>query len=123
MKKVSPQNDRIRAFRHAFNGFFFAVQKEVALQIHVLATVLVLILGGLLGCTATECIALVLCIALVWVAELLNTAIELLCNRITTDQDMQIKHVKDVSAAAVLIAVVFALVVGGIIFIPKLHVL
>lgn len=123
MKNVSPSNNRLRAFRHAFNGLFLAVQKESALKVHLLATVLVFILGGWFGCTATEWIALVSCIALVWVAELLNTAIERLCNRITIDQDLQIKHIKDISAAAVLIAVVFALVVGGIIFIPKLHVL
>ena len=58
--------------------------------------------------------------ALVFSLELVNTSIELLSDRITKEHDAEIGRVKDISAGAVLVAAVFALIAGVLIFVPKI---
>jgi diacylglycerol kinase len=77
-------------------------------------------LGFFLSLSMGEWIALVLCIALVLVAELLNTAIEYLCDALHPDLHPEIGRAKDVAAGAVLIAALAAMTVGAILFLPKL---
>lgn len=67
-----------------------------------------------------EIIALTCAIGIVWVAELFNTAIEKIMDLIYTERNSKIKFIKDLSAAAVLIAAVIAPAIGCIVFIPKL---
>ena len=64
--------------------------------------------------------SLPMCIALVWITELLNTAIENACDLISLDYNPLIKKVKDVSAAAVFVASCLALITGIILFLPDL---
>jgi len=63
---------------------------------------------------------IVIAIGLVWVAELFNTAIEKLCDMVCPEQHPQIKFIKDVSAAAVLVTAIIAMITGCIIFIPAM---
>jgi diacylglycerol kinase (ATP) len=56
------------------------------------------------------------CIALVWVAELLNTALEVLCDRVSREQDESIRRIKDVAAGAVLIAAIISVIVSAMVF-------
>lgn len=66
-----------------------------------------------------EAIAITFATGFVWTAELFNTSIEKLADKVTMEYNDTIKLVKDISAAAVLIASVAALITGLIIFIPK----
>ena len=65
-------------------------------------------------------ICIVFCIAFVWVTEMINTAIEKAMDFISTERHEQIRNIKDMAAGAVLIASITAVIVGSIIFIPKI---
>jgi undecaprenol kinase/diacylglycerol kinase (ATP) len=80
-------------------------------------------LSFLLEVSRIEFIIVILCITVVLAAEMINTAVEQICNKITKERNADIKIIKDISAGAVLVAAISALVCGLIIFIPKLIVL
>ena len=80
----------------------------------------VLGLGWLFAITPGEWMAVVLAIGLVWVAEALNTAIEYVADLAHPDEHPEVKKLKDLAAAAVLFASIAALVVGLIVFLPRL---
>jgi diacylglycerol kinase (ATP) len=67
-----------------------------------------------------EIIALVFAVGFVWVAEMFNTCIEHIMDFISTEKKPAIKFIKDLSAGAVLVAAITALITGSIIFIPKI---
>jgi diacylglycerol kinase len=85
-----------------------------------LATVLAVIMSILLKLSSAEWIFIIMAIAMVWTAELFNTAIEALCDMIMLEKHPKIKFIKDVAAAAVLVSALAALLTGLIIFLPKL---
>jgi diacylglycerol kinase (ATP) len=112
-------SDRIKSFGYALQGFksFFKTQHNA--WIHLAATIVVIVAGFLFKVSSMEWIALSFAIALVFISELFNTAIEFLCDRVSPEFDPRIKLVKDISAAAVLIAALIAVGVGAIVFVPK----
>ena len=67
-----------------------------------------------------EWLVLLLAMALVWTAEACNTAIELACDAITREQHPLVGHAKDVAAGAVLLAAIFAALIGLVVFAPRL---
>ena len=67
-----------------------------------------------------EWIAVILSIGLVFVAEIINTSIENLSDFVSPGENEQIKKIKDISAAGVLIAAIIAFTIGMIIFLPKI---
>ena len=110
---------RARSFAAAIAGLR-VLAGESHSKIHALATVLALIAGGVSKLTRIEWCALVFAIALVWVAEGLNTAIEKLADAAVPEQHELVGKAKDVAAAAVLIAALAALAVGALLFVPRL---
>ncbi len=108
----------IRSLRYAFHGIvqFFRLERNG--QIQGVVAVLVIAAGFFFGVTKTEWIALLLCTAIVISLEMLNSAVERICNMHTTDFHPAIKIIKDVAAAAVLWSAVLSLVVGLLIFLP-----
>jgi diacylglycerol kinase (ATP) len=90
------------------NGLVFAIRSEQAIREEIAALVLSLPLAWLIGATAMRRFELVAVVVLVLVVELLNTAIEKLADRLTTDHDPQIGWVKDMGSAAVGVALVMA---------------
>lgn len=112
--------DRIKSFSHAFAGLKQFFQTQHNSIIHALATVVVVIMSFLLKLSANEWMFIIIVIAMVWVAELFNTAIEALCDMITLEKHPQIKFIKDVAAAGVLLSALAALLTGLIIFLPKI---
>lgn len=88
--------------------------------IHASATVLVLCASIYFRLEADEWRWIILAIALVWLAEAFNTAIERLADAITLEPNEDIGYAKDVSAGAVLAAAVIATVIGMTIFLPRL---
>jgi diacylglycerol kinase (ATP) len=97
-----------RATINTRNGLVFAIRSEQAVREELIALVLALPLAWLIGMTAMRRVELVASVALVLVVELLNTAIEKLADRLTTERDPQIGRVKDMGSAAVGVALVMA---------------
>ncbi|MCB0402452.1 MAG: diacylglycerol kinase family protein, partial [Flavobacteriales bacterium] len=81
---------------------------------------LVVLAGWLFRVSDTEWMILLLCIATVIAAELFNTAIENLCDMVEPNYNKKIGFIKDAAAGAVLIVTIAAVIIGLIIFIPKL---
>ncbi len=96
---------------------------EPNFYIHILWAIAVICLSFLLEISHLEFIVVILCIAVVLAAEMINTAIEQICNRVTREKDVEIKIIKDISAGAVLVTAIAAFVSGLIIFVPKLYAL
>ena len=90
-----------RATINSRNGLAFAFRSEQAIREEVVALALSLPLAWLVGATMMRRVELVAAVAFVLVVELLNTAIEKLADRLTTDHDPQIGRVKDMGSAAV----------------------
>ncbi len=97
-----------KATLNTCNGLAFAIRSEQAVREEIVAVVLALPLAWLVGATAIRRVELVAAVVLVLVIELLNTAIEKLADRLTTDHDLQIGRVKDMGSAAVGVALVMA---------------
>lgn len=109
----------VKSFGFALNGIKYCLQ-EPNFKIHIGFSVLAMLLGFLLDISSLEWIIVTLCIALVLASEMFNTAIERLSNIVYPGFSQAIKIVKDVSAAAVLLIAMMAVVCGSIIFIPKM---
>ena len=87
--------------------------------VHLVATVTVIVAGLICNLTPEEWCWIVLAIVSVWMAETFNTAIEFLCDVASPEFHPLVKKSKDVSAGAVLIAAIGAVVIGFLIFGPK----
>jgi diacylglycerol kinase (ATP) len=97
-----------RATINSRNGLAFAVRSEQAVREEIGALILALPLACVVGATAMRVIELICAVALVLVVELLNTAIEKLADRLTTEHDLQIGRVKDLGSAAVGVALLMS---------------
>lgn len=97
-----------RATINTRNGLAFAIRSEQAVREELVALALSLPLAWLIGVTTMRRIELIAAVVLVLVVELLNTAIEKLSDRLTTEHDPQIGRVKDMGSAAVGVALVMA---------------
>jgi diacylglycerol kinase (ATP) len=111
---------RIRSFSYALAGLRRFVIREHNARIHLAATMGVIIVSVAVGVTRTEAAILAIVTGLVWVAEILNTCIEHLADHITKERHPEIEIIKDLAAAAVLIAAITAVIVALFIFIPKI---
>lgn len=115
-----PWKARLKSFVYAGKGIVWFFKSERNASVHLLATVMVLVLSVSFGVSKTEAIAVVFSIALVWITEMINTAIEKTIDFVSIKSHPQIKIIKDVAAGAVLVASIAAFIVGGVIFIPKM---
>ena len=110
---------RAESFGHAFRGIWMALRSELHLQFHAVATVAVVGLGFYFNLTSTEWMLVALAVGTVWTAELANTAIEALTDLVSPEYHPLAGKAKDVAAGAVLMAAIAALVVGLLIFGPR----
>ena len=111
---------RIKSFSFAFNGLRILFKEEHNSRVHLFATIIVIIAAILFEVNIYEWVAIVFAIGLVITVEIINTAIENIADYLTTDKNEKIKKIKDLSAAAVLISAMTALLIGLIIFLPKI---
>jgi diacylglycerol kinase (ATP) len=111
---------RAKSFHFAFGGLYQFFNTQHNAIIHGIATGIVIALSAILKLSVTELLFITAATGLVWMAELFNTAIEKLCDMVCPQQHPQVKFIKDVSAAAVLVTAIMAAVTGSVIFIPKL---
>ena len=111
---------RVKSFKYAFKGLRELFIGQHNAQIHLLAAVVVISIGFVLGISNDEWLIIVLTMAMVVMAEALNTAIEYLADACMPEQHPLIEKAKDIAAAAVLICAIAAVVIAGIIFLPLL---
>lgn len=109
---------RIKSFGYAFKGIATLIASQPNAQIHLVATLVVVGLGFWLDIQRGEWVALLLAMALVWLAEGMNTALEFLTDLASPDYHPLAGKAKDVAAGAVLIAALFAAAVGLVILGP-----
>lgn len=94
---------QLKSFAHAFNGVWLALKEESHLRFHFVAALYVIVFSFGFDLSAVQWVIVLLLIAGVIGAELFNTALERLSDKVTLEYDKDIKYVKDLSAAAVLI--------------------
>jgi diacylglycerol kinase len=116
-----PMKKRLRAFSYAFTGLRTFFAETFHAKIHLVAALGVVVCGVWLGASAFEWAILLLCIALVFVAEMINSSLEYLVDLAQPNPHPLAKKAKDVAAAAVLIASLFSVSIAAILFIPKLY--
>ena len=111
---------RLKSFSYAFSGLKTALIKEHNARIHLVAAVMALGCAAYFRISCYEWIAVVFAIGFVFAMELFNSAIENMADFVTQERHDTIRKVKDLSAAAVLASALAALVVGLIVFLPKI---
>jgi diacylglycerol kinase len=110
----------IRSFSYAKAGAEHALRTQRNIWIHLLAATLVVAVAVWLRVSLVELALLVVAITLVIVTEMVNTAIEVVVDHLSPDFREEAGVIKNVAAGAVLLAAVGAVIVGGLIFIPRL---
>lgn len=111
--------NRIKAFKYAAKGFWILITSENSIIAQVIIGLIVTIFGFIMNLSATEWLFQVLAIALILVAESLNTGIEKLADFVHPEYHKEIGRIKDISAGAAFFAAIFAVIIGLIIYIPK----
>ncbi len=108
-----------KSIGYCLNGLSYAISNEKNLKREIALGIIALIAGVLLKISKTEFLIVIVMISLVLTTEIINTAIERCVDLYTTKYNEMARIAKDVSAGAVLVMAFFALVVGIIIFVPK----
>jgi diacylglycerol kinase len=117
---MSGLKSRLRSFGFALKGLSFVVRTQPNARIHLLAAAGVVLAGLTLGIGRADWLWIASAIALVWFAEAMNTAFEYLCDAVSPEFHPAVEKAKDIAAGAVLIAAVYAVVVGLLVFVPHL---
>ena len=120
MAAKKPFGSRIKSIRIALDGLKQVFISEPNARIHALITLVVAAAAGLFQISRGEWIALGLTVGLVWVAEIFNTAVEKLVDLASPEIHPTAKAIKDISAGAVLVSALTAVLVGILIFGPRL---
>jgi diacylglycerol kinase len=111
---------RLKSVTYAWCGIKSMLHTEHNSRIHFVFTISALAMGFIFKLSLLEFSALIVVITMVWISELFNTCIEKLIDFVSTEKHPQIKLIKDMGAAAVMLSSISALAVGAIIFIPKI---
>lgn len=111
---------RINSFKFAFTGIATLFRSETNAKIHLFCTIGVIIVGFYFSISTIEWCLVTLAISMVLAAEGFNTAIEFLTDLVSPDFHPLAGKTKDVAAGAVLLTAFGAIIIGGIVFIPKL---
>lgn len=111
---------RIHSFKYAINGFKQVLKTEANMQIHLVISLLAIFLSFVFSLSITELSLILICIAMVWSFEIINTVVEKYLDFYHPERNNKVGILKDMSAGAVLVVSLFSFVVGLLIFIPKI---
>jgi diacylglycerol kinase len=117
---MSKEYSTLKSFSFAFDGIASALKQEPNFRIHIILGLIVLVAAYFLKFTSIEWLILILTIFFVLVLELINTTLEQLVDLVSPEVQPKAKIAKDVSAAAVLLSAIFSIIVGAILFLPKI---
>ena len=107
-------------FKFAAEGVLYSFRTQRNMRIHFSAAVLVLFLAAFFHLSRSEFICLLFAIFLVLIAEMINSAIELVVDLYSLEYHPLAKAAKDVSAGAVLLAAINSVIIGILVFYPYL---
>ncbi len=110
----------LKSVQSAFKGILVALKEERNMKIHASFVILVSLAGLLLKISLVEWLCCLFCFALVISMELMNTAIENFVDFVEPKYNEKVGKVKDIAAGAVLINALFSIIIGLIIFLPKI---
>lgn len=119
-KKDSFLVNRLKSIGYAFKGAILLLKTEASIKIQFLTAIIVTILGFILNISHNEWIVQCLAIGMVMSIEGINTAIEEIADFMHPEYNKKIGLIKDIAAGAVFIASVFAIIIGFIIYLPKI---
>jgi diacylglycerol kinase len=111
---------RLISFKNAFLGWWHVIRTQQNAWIHAVATVVTILIGFWLQINQQDWAVLIMIIAMVWTAEFLNTALEIVVDLASPDLHPLARVGKDVGAAAVLIAALSAVAIGVLLLGPPL---
>jgi len=123
MTNLHKINKLFFSLRCALSGLGTVFKEEQNFKTEVLLAAFTLLAGVAIQISKIEMIVVIICITIVLTTEIINTAIEDLCDKVEPHHDKTIGKIKDIMAGSVLIASVSSLVVGAIIFVPKIFAL
>lgn len=112
-----------RSFHYAFEGVFYVLRTQPNMKIHAVMGTLAVLMGFFFHVSEGEWLALVIVIGFVMILEVVNTAIEALVDLYTEEYHELAKASKDTAAGAVLLMAMVSVLVGAIIFLPKIWVM
>lgn len=110
----------VRSFNYAFAGFSHIWQNHQNIRFHIIAAIGALFLAYILKISYIEYLIVLITIFFVIICEMINTAIEEMTNLITKEHHREAMIAKDVAAAAIFLSAVFSVIVGLIIFLPRI---
>ena len=110
----------ISSFKYAFQGIQYAFTTQRNIKVHFAIGIIVLLLGIYLKLNLLEWCILFLTINMVITGEMINTALEKTIDLVTEEYRILAKIVKDVAAGAVLISDIFSVIIGILLFYPKI---
>ncbi len=105
-----------KSFRYAIRGIGKVIRYENNAKVHLMATIAVIVAGFYLRISFRDWCLLLFSIAIVWISEIINTAIEKLVDLASPSFNEKAGTVKDISAGAVLVASIFAVIIGMLVF-------
>lgn len=105
---------------HALDGIEYAINHERNIKIQIFIGIIASVLGFLLNISIIEWVVVILLIATILALELINTAIERTVDLVTKDYEELAKVAKDMAAGAVLVVSMFSVIIGVLIYIPKI---
>lgn len=111
-----------KSFHYAFEGVSYVIRTQPNMKIHCIAAAIAVFLGFFFHLSEAEWLAVVLVIGFVMILEVINTAIETLVDLYTEDFHVLAKISKDTAAGAVLLMAILSVVVGCIVYLPKIYV-
>lgn len=117
---MSKKENIFGSFGYALSGVGRAFKSEPNFRIHTIAAILALTSAYLFKFSTTEWLILIFAISIVLILELINTAIETTVDMISPRYSIKAKVIKDVSAAAVMISAILAVIVGALLFLPRI---
>lgn len=112
--------NRLKSVGFAFKGMLILIKTEASIKIQVFIAIVVTIAGCYFNISATEWMIQIAMIGLVMSIEGVNTAVEYIADFIHPDHHPKIGLIKDISAGAVFIASIVAVIIAGIIYLPKI---
>lgn len=110
----------LKGFVYAFNGLVVFFRNERNGKVQLMMSILVVAAGFWLHISAAEWMTVLACIAAVLSLEMVNSAIEKLCNLVQPGFHPAVRDIKDIAAGAVLWVAILSTIIGAIIFLPKI---
>ncbi|HSL86406.1 MAG TPA: diacylglycerol kinase family protein [Bacteroidales bacterium] len=111
---------RLDSFRFAIKGLLTLIRSEHNARIHLGAALLAIASGIILKISRAEWMLIIIVIGMVFLAELINSSLEAIADVTEPEKNEKIGKAKDYAAASVLVSAIVSLIIGGLIFIPKI---